>query len=139
MSGIDEPVAPPGAQAIDWPRCAYCSSVTLHESSRGGVRERLLRLCGASLLRCESCGRRFAFAALGHPSRHRLGSSHANHTRAQRAASEPRREKRRHTLVRMLVTLVAALVTFVTAAWLISRAERRGLEGDGIAPPPDPQ
>jgi DNA-directed RNA polymerase subunit RPC12/RpoP len=141
VSGEDERGVDAESQAADWPRCAYCGSLALHESRRGGFQERLLRASGAALYRCETCGRRFAFVALGHPHRHRRARGEGPAPRDHRTAREadPRREERRHTMLRLLVTVVAALLTFVTAAWLISRAERRSLEGEGIAPPSDPQ
>ena len=129
-----------GTDAADvgrWPRCAYCGSPLLHESTRGGLRENLLRLVGASLYRCEECGRRFAFAALGHPGRHRgpgpvnepVHRRHSGHSRS--VVTEPQRRR----AIRLLATLAAAVLTFLVAAWLISRAERKRLEGDGIEAP----
>lgn len=119
------PDAPRGAEALPGPRCGRCGSTALHESSRGGVREGLLRLAGSTVYRCESCRRRFAYAALGEPGAHA-------------ASREPRAERpaRRGKLTGLWVTALVALLTFLTAGWLISRAEQRRLEGESAQPAP---
>jgi hypothetical protein len=118
------------AKPLEWPRCGYCGSPVLRESRRGGLQETALRLAGCTLYRCESCGRRFAFATLGHPERHRSArvpllprASHGLED-AKLATSGRRRA------IGVLATLIASLLTFLTAAWLISRSERRRMEGD---------
>ena len=56
----------PVEDILEWPRCAFCGALTLHESSRGGFRERWLRWGSAAIYRCDGCNRRFAFAPLAH-------------------------------------------------------------------------
>src|SRR5215831_18764593 len=92
-SGETEP-APSSAG----PRCGYCGSAALHESSRGGFHAALLRLLGARLYRCETCGRRFAFAMLGRPDRHRAGRRGERRHAAPAVAPEVEVESRRRAL-----------------------------------------
>jgi hypothetical protein len=138
LSDAKEPQAEAAAapQPIEWPRCGYCGSPRLRESRRGGFTESCLRWAGCTLYRCEHCERRFGFATLGHPHRRHLG---------ERVPLKPRNldEKearvvsggRRRTLG-VLATLLAALVTFLAASWLISQSERRRLEGEATPPSP---
>jgi len=123
-------------EALQWPRCGYCGSPDLRESRRGGFVESCLRLAGCTLYRCENCERRFAFATLGHPHRHHervpLKTKSAEELEAHVIA-----EGRRRSALRVLATLLAALGTFVTVAWLISNSERRRLEQQET--PPSPQ
>lgn len=123
------------AEPIEWPRCAYCGSLALRESRRGGFTESLLRLAGCTLYRCENCERRFAFATLGHPHRRHHGERVQLRRRSIHALEERVVSGQRRRVVSLLATILAAIVTFLTAAWLISRAERRRLEGDGGSPP----
>jgi DNA-directed RNA polymerase subunit RPC12/RpoP len=74
VNAENEPEAHASEAKAAWPRCGYCGSAALHESRRGGWTESLLRLAGCTLYRCEDCGRRFAFAKLGRPERHRRGA-----------------------------------------------------------------
>lgn len=123
------------AEPIDWPRCGYCGSLALRESRRGGFTESLLRSAGCTLYRCENCERRFAFATLGHPHRRHHGERVQLRRRSIHALEERVVSGQRRRVVGLLATILAAIVTFLTAAWLISRAERRRLEGDGGSPP----
>lgn len=119
---------------FDWPRCAYCGSLAIRESRRGGIRERLLRLSGSTLYRCQNCERRFAFATLGHP-----GRQHGERVRLRRRdsieAEQPIVSRPRRYTFGLLATLLAALFTFFAAGWLISRAERSRLESESTPPP----
>ena len=137
MSDAREPPteAADAPRPIEWPRCGYCGSPRLRESRRGGFTESCLRWAGCTLYRCEHCERRFGFATLGHPHRRHLG---------ERVPLKPRNldekearvvtSRRRGALVTLL-TVLAALLTFATASWLISQSERRRLEGEGTTPP----
>lgn len=115
--------------------CGLCGSPSLHESSRGGLREHLLRLVGATVYRCDHCRRRFAFAVLGR---------HRHHHRSRSGRDEPKplgrdhavTVARRRRIVNVVLTLGAALITFLVASWLIGRAERTRLESDGVVQPP---
>jgi DNA-directed RNA polymerase subunit RPC12/RpoP len=119
--------APPPDAPDAWPRCGYCGSLALHESSRGGWRPGLLRFAGCVVYRCESCGRRFAFAAIGRSKDHRRSAS------PHRSATRPVEGGRRR-LLGALATLVAALLAFLAAVWLINRSEQRRLEGEPTPP-----
>jgi DNA-directed RNA polymerase subunit RPC12/RpoP len=119
-----------------WPRCAYCGSLALHASSRGGLYEDFLRLTGVVIYRCEECRRRFAFRALGrgHRRHRRHSQQHQEQHQEQRAAlvpelESPRPEERRRTWIRRFATAIAALVTFLVALYLMHRSEQRRLEG----------
>jgi len=137
LNDAKEPQAEAAAapQPIEWPRCGYCGSPRLRESRRGGFKESWLRWAGCTLYRCEHCERRFGFATLGHPHRRHLG---------ERVPLKPRNldEKEasvvsggRRGALGVLATLLAALVTFLTAAWLIGRSERSRLEEGSSSPP----
>ena len=119
---------------VEWPRCGYCGSLALRESRRGGVRERLLRLSGCALYRCENCERRFAFSTLGHPHRQHGERVRLRH-RGAPEAEEPIVAGPRRYAFGVLATLLAALFTFLAAGWLISRAERSRLESESTPPP----
>lgn len=119
---------------FEWPRCGYCGSLALRESRRGGLRERMLRLSGCTLYRCENCERRFAFSTLGHPHRHHGERVRLRH-RGSLAAEEPIVRGPRRYAFGLLATLLAALFTFFAAGWLISRAERSRLESESTPPP----
>lgn len=120
-------------ETIEWPRCGYCGSTALRESRRGGFNTALLRFAGCIVYRCENCERRFAFATLGHPQRRHHGEKVSLKPREEFEEQLVSVERRRAFGV--LATLLAALFTFLAAGWLISRAERRRLEGDGVPPP----
>ena len=119
---------------LEWPRCGFCGSLTLHESSRGGFRESWLRWGSAGVYRCDGCNRRFAFAPLG---RYR-----GRHGRRRGLAAAPpvedrmRVEDRRRRILRLTWTVVAAILTFALAAWMINRSEQRYLEGEVQVPQP---
>jgi hypothetical protein len=151
--GLDLPLRPNGGsepkpETPDEPReshasgagpyCAYCGSSSLHESTRGGMRESLLRWMGAGLYRCNSCGRRFGFTKLGRPGRHRrthrTESAHTGLFDNERELA-PRQGRRR--AVGVLTTLFAALVSYALASWLINRSEQRRLEQESQPTPQD--
>jgi hypothetical protein len=123
-----QPQAGPAPEPIEWPRCGYCGSTKLRESRRGGFLETCLRWAGCTLYRCENCERRFAFAALGRPHRH---NDRVPLKRRETHALEPRvvGSSRRGVLLTLL-TVLAALLTFGVAVWLISDSERRRIEYD---------
>lgn len=118
---------------VEWPRCGYCGSLAIRESRRGGIRERMLRLSGSTLYRCENCERRFAFSTLGHPGRH--FGERVRLRRRDSLAEEPIVSGPRRYAFGLLATLLAALFTFFAAGWLISRAERSRLESESTPPP----
>jgi hypothetical protein len=133
------PPLPSTPEPIEWPRCGYCGSLALRESRRGGLTESCLRLAGCVLYRCENCERRFAFATLGHPLRPHHGqrvrlADKSLHELDVRVVSGGRRRA-----MRLLATLLAALVTFLAASWLISRSERKRLEGGPTLPEETPR
>ena len=131
------PAVPSAAPAeVDWPRCSYCGSLALRESRRGGFTESVLRLAGCTLYRCEHCERRFAFATLGHPHRRHHGERVQLSRRSLYAPEERIVGGQRRRVIGVLATVLAAILTFLAAAWMISRAERRRLEGEGGSPPP---
>ena len=120
---------------LEWPRCGYCGALTIHESSRGGFRESWLRWGSAAIYRCDGCNRRFAFAPLG---RHRGRKGRRRDGLGERPPVEDRMrvDDRRRRIVRTVWTLVAAILTFVLAAWMINRSEQRYLEGEVQVPQP---
>jgi hypothetical protein len=127
--------AAPAAAPLDWPRCGYCGSTALRESRRGGFKTRLLRFAGCTVYRCENCERRFAFSALGHPERHKPGAKVSLRRRRENLQEDHVVVGERRRFVGLLAMILAAIFTFLAAAWLISRAERRRLEGEGGSPP----
>ncbi|MGE3375961.1 MAG: hypothetical protein AB7O37_20680 [Vicinamibacteria bacterium] len=44
--------------------CAYCGSSRVRPSRKGALFRFAMRLLGASVTRCDACGRRFAFTPL---------------------------------------------------------------------------
>jgi len=131
-SALEQAAALPSApEALEWPRCGYCGSLGLRESRRGGFTERWLRLAGCALYRCEHCERRFAFATLGHPNRPHPGARVQLAVRSLHAHEDRVVPGGRRRALSVLATLLAAVITFLAAAWFISRNERRRLEGDG--------
>ena len=133
--GEPAPAAPAAEEppTLEWPRCGYCGSTALRESRRGGFNTRMLRFAGCTVYRCENCERRFAFATLGQPKRKHRGERVSLRPREEMEEQLVSGERRR--AFGLFATLLAALFTFLTAAWLISRAERRRLEGDAGVPP----
>jgi hypothetical protein len=120
---------------LEWPRCGFCGSLTLHESSRGGFHETWLRWGSAAVYRCDGCSRRFAFAPLGRH-RGRAGRRREGAGSAPPVQDRMRSEDRRRRIMRVTWTLLAALLTFVLAAWMINRSEQRYLEGEVQVPQP---
>ncbi len=119
---------------LEWPRCGFCGALTIHESSRGGFCESWLRWGSASVYRCDGCNRRFAFAPLGRH-RGRKGRRRDGLT-ATPLEDRMRVEDRRRRIVRLGWTLVAAILTFALAAWMINHSEQRYLEGEVQVPQP---
>jgi len=119
-------------EVLEWPRCGFCGSLSLHESSRGGFRESWLRWGSAGIYRCDACSRRFAFAP--------LGRYHGRRGRRRDGMATPPVEDRmrggdqRRRWLRGFWTVLAALLTFVLAAWMINRSEQRYLEGEVQVP-----
>jgi hypothetical protein len=117
---VAEALATQETAAPAGPFCVYCGSGLLRESPRRGLRERWLGLGRSTVYRCEDCGSRLAVASLPPGQR----------------KDELRRDLRRRRRATLWVTAAAALLTFLTVAWLIHRAEQRRLEVEGVQPVP---
>src|SRR5262245_28634175 len=120
---VAEALAPLETPTSAGPFCVSCGSEQVHESPRRGARERWLGLGGSRVFRCESCGSRLAVAGLV------AGGREAREARFEQTARRDVWRQRRATL---WLTSIVALLTFLTVAWLIYRAEQGRLDPGGV-------